>query len=162
MDILDRLLGHDHWTTGQLLLLCRGLSHEQMQQDFGLGSGSLHETFRHMLGNVWGWTDLMMQRPMRARPDHAAITVDDWLAYHDAGYNEFANFARRMRDEGRLDDAYTDLLDKPPTQKTYGGTIVHVITHNMHHRCEAMHMLGRLGVPNLIEGDALSWEQRRP
>jgi uncharacterized damage-inducible protein DinB len=160
MDILDRLLGHDQWTTRQLILLCRGLSNEQMQQDFGLGPGTLDGTFRHMLGNVWGWTDLMRERPMRERPGHAAMTVDEWLAYHDTGYDEFAHFARQMRDEGRLDDSYTDLLDKPPTQKTFGGTIVHVITHNMHHRCEAMHMLGRLGVPNLIEGDALSWEQQ--
>lgn len=30
MTILDRLLGHDAWTTRQLLLRCRELSEEQM------------------------------------------------------------------------------------------------------------------------------------
>ena len=29
MDILDRLVGHDAWTTRELLIRCRGLSDEQ-------------------------------------------------------------------------------------------------------------------------------------
>jgi uncharacterized damage-inducible protein DinB len=60
-----------------------------------------------------------------------------------------------------LDERYTDYLDNPPTQKTFGGTILHVLTHTTIHRSELMHLLQRLGVPDLIEGDALSWEARR-
>jgi uncharacterized damage-inducible protein DinB len=160
MDILDRMLGHDEWTTRQLIELCRGLTPEQMRQDFRLGPGSLDKVWQHMLGNVYTWTDLMLERSIRERPVPPDMSVDDWLVYHAAGYAEFAAFARKARDEGRLDATYTDVLDKPPARKTFGGTITHVITHNMHHRCEAMHMLGRLGVANLIEGDALSWEQQ--
>ena len=63
-----------------------------------------------------------------------------------------------MRDGHRLDDVYLDVLDEPPTPKTIGGTIAHVITHDMHHRSEILNMLGQLGVPNLPEGDVLGWE----
>jgi uncharacterized damage-inducible protein DinB len=50
------------------------------------------------------------------------------------------------------------VLDQPPRPKTYAGTILHVITHDHMHRAEIFHMLQRLGVPGVIEGDVLSWE----
>jgi uncharacterized damage-inducible protein DinB len=100
----------------------------------------------------------MRERPVRRTPEQAGATPDHGLARCDAAYEEFGQFARRINDQARLDDMYADVLDRPPRRKTFGGTIAHVITHNMHHRCEVMHMPGRLGVPGLIEGDALSWE----
>ena len=51
-----------------------------------------------------------------------------------------------------------DVLDEPPKQKTFGGTIAHLITHSMHHRAQAMFMLEQLGVRDHIEGDVLDWE----
>lgn len=77
---------------------------------------------------------------------------------HTAAAAEFAALARRIADEGRLDELWIDVLDDPPRRKTRGGTIGHVITHNMHHRAEALHILSRLGVSDLPEGDVLSWE----
>jgi DNA-binding FadR family transcriptional regulator len=41
-----------------------------------------------------------------------------------------------------------------------GGAIVHIVTHGMHHRAQLLYMLRLLGVQNLIEGDALSWESQ--
>lgn len=73
-------------------------------------------------------------------------------------YTDFAEYARRLQADDRLDELYLDVLDEPPTPKSFGGTIAHVITHNMHHRAELLHMLGRFGVPNLPEGDVLVWE----
>ena len=35
-----------------------------------------------------------------------------------------------------------------------------MLTHNHSHRTEILHMLARLGVADLIEGDVLSWERR--
>lgn len=33
-----------------------------------------------------------------------------------------------------------------------------LITHSLSHRVENLHMLQRLGLRNLLEGDVLSWE----
>lgn len=52
-------------------------------------------------------------------------------------------------------------MDAPPAPKSIGGTIAHVITHDMHHRSEILNMLGQLGVANLPEGDVLGWEAQR-
>ena len=49
MDLLDRLLGPDSWTTWQMLLLCRELSGEQRDRDFDIGHRTLRATFLHII-----------------------------------------------------------------------------------------------------------------
>lgn len=159
MDLLDRLLGHDRWTTTQLLERCRELRPEQWTQSFDLGHQTLVATFQHMIGNVRVWTDLMAQRPMRPSSDEVTTTADDLIAAWQSVYDDFATLARTIHDESRWDATYVDVLEDPPRPKSFGGTIAHVITHNMHHRGEIIHMLTRLGLANVLEGDVLSWEQ---
>src|SRR5664279_212975 len=158
MDMLDRFLGHDLAATRELLLCSLDLSDEQMDRAFDAGWGTLRKTFDHMIGNIEIWTDLMMERPVRSRSDQ--VSARALLDRLESSYAEFAQFARRIEQEGRLDDLWTDVLDHPPTQKTLGGAIGHVITHNMHHRAEALHMMHRLGMTNLPEGDLMGWDQR--
>lgn len=160
MDLLDRLLGHDRWTTEQLLGRCRELRPAQWTQPFDLGHQTLAETFAHMRGNVRVWTDLMAQRSVRQAEDEPTATVDDMLRAWSSAYDEFAAVARRVRAEARWDATYVDVLDTPPQTKTFGGTIAHIITHNMQHRAEIIHMLSRLGLSDVLEGDVLSWERQ--
>jgi uncharacterized damage-inducible protein DinB len=157
MDLLDRLLQHDAWTTGRVLDFVQALPDEQLDQKFDVGHGTIRETLRHMVGNIEVWMDLMAERPVRDGPqgprDAAALRKR-----FEAGYAEFGALARKLRDGGRLNEQYPDVLDKPPRQKSFGGTILHVITHNHQHRAELIHLLARQGVTGLIEGDVLSWE----
>ena len=158
MNMLERLLGHDLATTRELLLLCQGLTDEQMDRDIDAGWRTLRKTFAHMIGNIEGWTDLMMERPVRR--EFGAVSVSELLARLEHSYGEFAAFSRQIEREGRLDDLWTDSLDDPPVQKSFGGAIGHVITHNMHHRAEVLHMMHRLGMKNLPEGDLMGWDLR--
>jgi uncharacterized damage-inducible protein DinB len=158
MDLLDRLLEHDRWTTSQILAICRTLPSEQLHAEFDVGNHTLGATLRHMIANIQVWTALMHSRPVDPDALVDTIAIDELAVLFPTLYLEFALTARRLRDDGRLDDVYLDTLDNPPQPKSFGGTIAHVITHNMHHRAELLHMLGLLGVPNLPEGDVLSWE----
>ena len=158
MDLLDRLLEHDRWTTRRVLAICCTLPPEQLVQPFDVGPGTLDATLRHMIANVQVWTDLMREgdvRPVEAIRD-ASIT--QLAALFEPIYADFAACAREVRDDGRWDATYVDTLDSPPKPKTFGGTIAHVLMHDMHHRAELLHMLGKLGVADLPEGDVLSWE----
>jgi uncharacterized damage-inducible protein DinB len=130
-----------------------------LQQPFDIGPGTLHDTVEHIIGNVEVWTDLMRGRSERSLPP-LPIKVDAYLQRCDAAMADFADCARTLAAEGRLDDTYVDVLDNPPNAKTYGGTILHVLTHTTVHRWEMQHMLQRLGLDDLIEGDALGWEWR--
>jgi uncharacterized damage-inducible protein DinB len=159
VDLLDRLLEHDRWTTAQLLDLCRPLTDEQLDRPFDIGHRSLRATLDHLIFNIEVWAGLMNGR-ITARADvhrgeTSVIAMIDRLNHAAA---EFSAVSRAVRDRGGWDERWTDVLDTPPAQKTYGGAIGHVITHSMHHRAQALHMLRALGVPNVPEGDVLSWE----
>jgi uncharacterized damage-inducible protein DinB len=161
MDILDRLLGHDTWTGRQILLRCQELSAEQLDQPFEIGVGSVRRTLQDTIGNIEVWTALMSggSIPERTRLD-ASPTVTEFLERHDAGMAAFRALAQRIAAGGRLDELWVDVLDNPPAEKTYGGAIAHVLTHNHFHRAELLHMLARLGLTGLLEGDVLGWEQQ--
>jgi uncharacterized damage-inducible protein DinB len=159
VDLLDRLLAHDAWTTRQLLILAQPLTEAQWTQPFDIGHVTLRATLEHMLYNVETWTALMNgEQDPGAQPTFDGLSPTELLARHDAAMTAFTALAHRIRDAGAWDMLWVDILDDPPQEKSYGGAISHVITHNMHHRGEVIHMLHRLGADNVIEGDLLSWE----
>ena len=155
MDILDRLLGHDTWTTRQLLLECQTLPDALLDQEFEIDHKSLRETFIHMIENMEVWTDLLYGREVQ---DRTGNTIPELLERLNSVSRDFAQLARTIARENRYDDCFVDTLDNPPAQKTYGGAIGHVITHNMHHRAQIMFLMERIGLKDHIEGDLLSWE----
>lgn len=155
MDILDRLLGHDTWTTRQLLLACQTLPAALLDQEFEIDHKSLRETFIHMIENMEVWTDLLYER---AVVDRTGNTVPELLERLSRVNRDFAHLARTIARENRYDDCFVDTLDDPPTKKTFGGAIGHVITHNMHHRAQIMYLMERVGLKDHVEGDLLSWE----
>ena len=158
MDILDRYLGYEAWTLRYFIERCRKLTPSQFHQPFDIGHGTVHETLNHIIGNIEVWADLMRERLVRDLPPIPA-NPDSYLQRFDAAMTDFAAYARLLAAEGRLDETYQDALDTPPQSKTFGGTLLHVLTHTTVHRWELQHMLQRLGLTGLIEGDALGWEK---
>ena len=159
MDVLERYLGYEAWTLRHFIERCRELEPAQLQQRFDIGVGSVAATLAHIIGNLETWTDLMLERPVRAVIPLSA-SMDVCLERFEAAMADFAACARMLAATGRLDATYQDVLDNPPTAKTFGGTILHVLTHTTVHRWEMQHMLQRLGLADLLEGDVLGWEQR--
>lgn len=76
----------------------------------------------------------------------------------DQAAADLANVARAIAERNRWDEKWLDPFSNPPTERTYGGAIAHVVTHSMHHRAQLLYLLRRLGVQDLPEGDVLSWE----
>lgn len=61
VDILDRYLGYEAWTLRHLLIRCHEISPAQLHEAFDIGQGTLHETVKHIICNLEGWTDLMRE-----------------------------------------------------------------------------------------------------
>jgi uncharacterized damage-inducible protein DinB len=160
MDLLDRLIGHDVWTTRQLLDICRGLSDEELDRPIDIGPKSVRVTLRHIIYNIEAWSDLMAGRPMRKNPPLEEATIAALTERLDVAGAEFARIARGVADRGAWDEKWPDRRGDPPKELTYGGTIAHVITHSMHHRAQLLYMLRVLGVGDRPEGDVLSWENQ--
>ena len=158
MDLLDRLLGHDAWTTRQLLLLCKPLTAEQLDREFDIGHRSLRATFLHVIRNMEWWSDQMAGRPKR---DAQGESVDAMLVRLDSAAADFESVARAVADRGAWDECWTDPEENPPVSRSFGGTIAHVVTHSMHHRAQVLCLLRLLGVEEIPEGDVLSWECTR-
>ena len=155
MDILDRLLAHDTWTTRQLLLACQSLPDVSLDREFDIDQGSLRKTFLHIVENMEVWTDLICERPVQER---TGSTVPELIERLSIISRDFANVARRIAREQRYDDCFVDTLDDPPRLKTFGGAIGHLLTHSMHHRAQIMFLMESVGLKEHIEGDLLSWE----
>jgi uncharacterized damage-inducible protein DinB len=157
MDLLDRMLGHDVWTTNQLLIQAGELTDEQLDTRFDVDNRSLRECFEHVIENMEIWTDLMFGRSVTDRAGASISELQKRL--HVAG-RDLAELSRRIARENRWDDVFVDVLDNPPQKKTYGGGIGHLLTHSMHHRAQIMYMLEKLGKQEHIEGDLLTWESQ--
>ncbi len=155
MDLLDRLLAHDSWTTRQLLLACESLPASRLDKEFDIDHKTLRETFTHMIANMEVWTDLLYERPVQYKTGE---TIPELLVRLSTVSQDFTDHARKIAREGRYDDCFLDTLDNPPRKKTFGGAIGHVLTHDMHHRAQVMYLMEKVGIKEHIEGDLLSWE----
>ena len=159
MDLLDLMLDHDRWATAELLAASQGLTDAHLDQAFDVGHRTLRETFGHMIFNVPFWTALLAGQPPDGEHSAEDQPDDRSLAalsdQHERSYAAFATVARRLRDEQRLAETF---LDHYAVRKSFGGTILMVVEHNVEHRGEALHILQRLGVPDLPEVDLGVWD----
>jgi len=155
MDLLDRLIGHDTWTTRQLLLACESLPDKLLDMEFDIDHISLRGTFLHMVENLETWTDLLYEREVQRKEGRS---IRELTVRFGNASREFSNLAHQVERENRYDDCFWDTLDNPPRLKTFGGAIGHVITHNMHHRAQIMFLMEKIGLKEHLEGDLLTWE----
>jgi uncharacterized damage-inducible protein DinB len=156
MDLLDRLLEHDRWATARLLALSRDLTDARLDAPFELGHRTPRATLEHIVYYAGSWTALMAGQPVGDR--RAADPVAALIERHERSHAAFAALARRVRDEGRLEETFVDHFGE---RMTFGGAILHVVLHNAEHRVEAVHMLARLGLPEPPEVDHGLWDHVR-
>ncbi len=156
MNVLDTYLDYETQTLRYFIERCREITPEQMHQAFDVGQGSVYETIGHIIRNLEIWTDLMREVPVRKRPS-IPEDVDTCLERFDAAMAYFTEYAKSVASDNRLDDSYVDTRDDPPVRFRFGMTILHVLTHTTGHRWEIQHMLQRLGLSDLIEGDVQEW-----
>jgi uncharacterized damage-inducible protein DinB len=161
MTILERLLRHDAWTTRSLLTQSADLPDAALDREFDIGHRSLRRTFIHIVVNMECWCDLMTGAPQRcnekgARPIDTIAALTDRL---DMVAGQLLALGKSVEEEKREDEFFEDYLDEPPRRKPLGAGLVHIATHGMHHRAQCLYIMRQLGVRNLIEGDALSWER---
>tara|TARA_R110002072_G_scaffold238769_3_gene396468 strand:+ start:111001 stop:111477 length:477 start_codon:yes stop_codon:yes gene_type:complete len=155
MDLLDRLLGHDAWTTRQLLDICLPLSDDQLDHEFDIGHRTLRRTLDHIIHNMEVWSSLMAEQPFDRATDQ---TIPGMIRRLDLAAERLKSVSRRVADTDGWDNLWHDYLDDPPQRKSFGAGIAHVITHSMHHRAQLLYMLRLTGVTSFPEGDVFSWE----
>jgi uncharacterized damage-inducible protein DinB len=157
MDLLERMLGYDRWMTENMLEQCLELSDEQLDHEFDIGVRSIRETLDHIIYVIELWTVGMMGGEAlhdRKSRDYDR-SIPSLIERHQRFHAEFASFARKAQDDGRLDETFEDHFDYP---QSIGATILQVLFHNAQHRSEIRHMLVRLDVPQDLDYDPQEWE----
>jgi uncharacterized damage-inducible protein DinB len=157
---LQILLAHNVWATQKLIDACKALTAEQFHQRFEIGMGSLHDTILHIVGAMMRWSDRVAGRTLRPSPEKSG------QRYSPAQLQEMlAEADRELR--AVADEVAAQHALRSPMSLTFEGTdyrfskaaaLVHVTTHGMHHRAQALNMLRRLGMTSLVDAiDALDW-----
>ena len=152
MNLLDRLLGYDRWTTDRILSICRDLPAADLDREFDIGNRTIRRTLDHMLDAIELWTRLMGGESAPPKPDRPSVA--DLSARHTAAHDRFAAIVREVAAD-RLDETFTD---HHGVRQSYGATILQVGWHNTLHRGEVLNMLQRLSIPDLPDGDPQEWE----
>lgn len=114
MDIVDRLLAHDTWTTRQLLLACQSLPDLSFDRAFDIDHASLRKTFEHIIGNMEIWTDLLYERSVQKKTGNSILELLDRLSITS---RDFAHITQNIVRDQRYDDCFLDTLDNPPKKK---------------------------------------------
>jgi uncharacterized damage-inducible protein DinB len=151
----ERLIGHDRDMSLHLLSLCKDLSDEAWDRDFDIGHRTLRETWCHMVLSIDFWIGWMTGQPIEWNPQRWSYAeIAEALG---TSQRAFESLAWQIIAENRLDETFVDHWD---VRHSLGSTILHVILHNHTHRSDVLHMLQRLGVEDLPEGDPQEWEWR--
>jgi uncharacterized damage-inducible protein DinB len=159
MTILERLLRHDAWTTRTLLDSSAGLPDAALDREFDIGHRTLRRTFLHIVSNMECWCDLMCGLPQRSMKHDGQGTISGLSTRLDQVSQELLALGTDVAMHSREEELFVDYLAVPRRKKPLGAGLVHIATHGMHHRAQCIYMTRQLGVKNLIEGDALSWER---
>ena len=157
---LQILLAHNAWATQKLIDACEPLSQEQFHQRFEIGMGSLHDTLLHIIGAMMRWSDRIGERTLRSSLEksgqrYSPAQLREMLAAAD---RELTSVARAVAESDASSSPMSLTFERTEYQFSKAAALVHVTTHGMHHRAQALNMLRRLGVTELVDAiDALDW-----
>jgi uncharacterized damage-inducible protein DinB len=161
MTILERLLRHDAWTTRAMLRASSELSDAALDREFDIGHKTLRRTFAHVVWNMECWCDLMYGWPQR-KVTHDSMgrdTIAGLMTRLEQVSQELLALGLDVERKRREEEFFVDYIADPHRKKPFGAGLVHIATHGMHHRAQCIYMMRQLGIQNLVEGDALSWER---
>lgn len=158
---LEILLAHNVWATHRLLDSCASLSDEQFHQRFDIGLGSLHDTLLHIAGAMQRWSDRIAGGTLRPSPEKAGRrwTIAELRELLDESQKSLSGVARQVCAAGELEAEMTvEFADGQVLRFSKAAALVHVTTHGMHHRAQALNMQRRLGVSELVDNvDVIDW-----
>jgi uncharacterized damage-inducible protein DinB len=107
MDLLDRLLGHDAWTTRQLLDIAAILSDAELDREFDIGHRTLRATFEHIVWNMEVWSSLMAGDPIERNADR---TIAGFIRRLDVAAARLQRLARTVANRNGWDEKWLDHL----------------------------------------------------
>jgi AraC family transcriptional regulator len=160
MELLQRMVEHHIWLTGEMVRLSGRLSEDQLDEPIALEVDEDEQTIRSLLSRLIGqmgmWNAAMATRDYDWDvEDHESLSsMRQRLRVEGPRY---LAHVREVCDQGRLDDTFVDAICEQPEVFTYGGMVAHVLTFAAHRRTLVVLALGHHGIEELGWGDPMRW-----
>lgn len=155
MDLVERLIDHDAWTTRQMLLSVRGANESDVDRPLQPHGKSVRELLERAVWQKEMWVAAMDGVPLQKQTDRS---IDGLLKRMDAAFPRFGEIARRVRDSGQWDAMFVDGVCEPAETFSYGGAFAHVITHAAYRRQVLLDALDQIGIRDIPYADPIKWE----
>lgn len=159
-DWVDQLMGHNTWATRVLIDDAHGLPSDSLHARFDIGPGSLHDTLRHILGAMLRWADRIGARPLRESIEKGGnLTPQQLIERLEQADSELRAVAAEVGARDGWNEPM-EFVDGPTTYRfSRRAAMLHVLTHGMHHRAQAVHIRKRLGLAPLgLDLDVVEYE----
>ena len=163
MDLIDRLLEHDHWFVRRLLEKTVTLTDTQLdaplpnlQQPLPFESvdENLRTILHHLVVGKEAWVIAIQGVHY---PNDSIRSPASMLQRVEIAFTEFKSIVRRIRDENLWDTFFVDMSCEPPETFTYGMVVAHAITWAAVRRASALYAMQRIGITDLGYGDPGEW-----
>jgi len=157
VETIRELYEYNRWANDRVMNVAVGLSDEQLDRPFDMGSGSLRKTLRHIYGAERFWYERVKG------PEYGAFPRSRDVSTASALFDAACRLATARTtwldslDASDLDSPATYTLDNGVTHTDrLGDILLHVCNHDTHHRAQALNMLRQMGavVPEI---DYIEW-----
>ncbi|KRC92373.1 hypothetical protein ASE25_03245 [Terrabacter sp. Root85] len=162
MDLVQRMVEHHIWLTGQLIECAGQLTDEQLDEPIVINvdddpdPSTLRRIISRLVGQMAMWNATMASRDYDFSVEEHESLTSARRRLADAA-PVFLGHVRDAIEEGRLDDVFVDASCDPPYVCSYGAMVAHVLTFAAHRRTLAVRALDKHGVSRLGWGDPIEW-----
>jgi molybdopterin converting factor small subunit len=160
VELLEKMVEHHIWLTGEMVRLAGRLTDEQLDQPIVLDVDDDEQTIRSLISRLIGqmgmWNAAMATRDYdwSVEDNESLSSMRQRLGIEGPRY---LAHVREVCDQQRLDDTFVDALCDPAQVFTYGGMIAHVLTFAAHRRTLVVLAFDRHGIEELGWGDPMRW-----
>ncbi len=153
MDLTERLVEHDNWSTAQLIDLAKGVPADALDEPVQLSPPSTawfeeQPSIRSMLDRLVFtkemWSAAIAGTP--GPPDERDTSLDGLDRRLEQAGNQFVELVRGIRERQAWDTAFVDATCEPPESFTFGGAVAHALTRDSYRRQVLIGALNERGV----------------
>lgn len=144
--LLLRLFGFTDWSFAHLCSLAAPLSPEQLDTPVPMGLGSLRATINHLVFAEHVWQQRYLSTPPPPRPVYVQPPNPMTLAAEYCGLATPRTIWLEQADDATLAGTIVYHRGDTRLESRLIDILLHVNTHAMHHRAQAINMLRQLGV----------------
>ncbi|WP_217493937.1 helix-turn-helix transcriptional regulator [Humibacillus sp. DSM 29435] len=167
MDLIQRMVEHHIWLTGELIECATPLTEAQLDEPIVINvdddpdPSTLRRIISRLVGQMAMWNASMASEGYDFAVEQGESLTSARRRLAEAA-PVFLGHVREAIEQGRLDDVFVDASCDPPYTCSYGAMIAHVLTFAAHRRTLAVLALDKHRITRLGWGDPISYLDAAP